>query len=584
MRLPDWLRDLRFDDRVLSLLLAAVVVPVQLHLYRNTYFIWSVPSAVLAASMVTALLLGHRTIPLFGSFFLLAGAASLWWSLAPGHSLLNIVWESLYLAALGAATWTPAFVALNGLLLVAGLEQTLPLDIFGLTHYFSGSIHYVAGAQGLLFLPICFAQSVRRQGYLARGLYLLGAGLALFLTLNSGSRAVYLPFALLLIPLLWRSWKSSSGPLGALAGLAIPVAVVLTVNLALPGNPLQRAIGIRAVATATAVTGGAPPAESGGGVAAAREEDGVRSRLRMWGQAVSIGMERPFGTGAATFREVVHSFQIHPSVGFSSAHNVFLETFATGGWLRLALLLGLIVPALLRGWLSDRWPYALGAAGLWMTLGFDITAQMPAVMALAFASLGPLTPLGSSQAASASRYRLGPISATTLSRLRSGAALAAGLVSLAALVWWYAPCAGSRCVVERHLAFRPDVRELLPSLSREQRHELAEEATRLNPNSLWAWQERFEAAHSDEERLVLAESVAARFPNSTPVVFLQWAELALAQGRPAEAVRAVEAGLEHFPANYRPAGVPLVSRGDQQAFWLKRAAEILLAAEDARSQ
>lgn len=542
-------------------LLAALMVLSVAFIYRGAFFIWSVPPLPIAVAAVVTLLLGIRRVPVAASLFLLAGAVTLSWSLAPANTLVNVVWESLYLAALVAAAWLPAFVAINIALLWLGLEQTLLLDVFGLTQHFSGSIHYVAGAQGLLFLPVCLYLAIKSNYRLSRLLYLLGAGLALFLALNSGARAVYLPLLLIGPFLLWRVLRASSDKPLILQAVMVPLAVALAVSAMVHRSPMPPTLVVRALpATVSALR--EPPAPTTDADGTPQVEDGLRSRVKMWEQAIHIGLERPLGTGAGTFREIVHAFQLYPSIGFSSAHNVFLEVFATGGLLRVVILLALLIPALWFGWLGDGWGYALGAAAIWMTLSFDVTAQMPAVMAMAFASLGPLY---SRMEAKAPRRRA-LVGSTTLT---------AALVSIAAVVWWYAPCEGSRCLVERHLGFRPYVRAGLPAVEPAERQELMRRVVDLNPDSLWAWQASFEASTELEERLAFAEEIASRFPNASPTVFLQWAELALAADRPDLAGRIVRTGLEHFPAGHRPAGVPLVSRGDQQAEWLQRAQEIL---------
>ena len=547
------------------------------YLYRNTFFIWSVPPLFAALIASTVVLLSTRRVPVSASLFVLAGALSVTWSLAPGHSLLNVLWETLYLATLATSTWLPSYVLLNGAVLVAGLEQTLVLDLFGLTQYFSGSVHYVAGAQGLLFLPVCLYLSIKEVRPWANALYLVGGGLSLFLTLNSGARAVYLPLILLLPPLLWRLSRSSTSRRQALTVITFPIILALCLNWALPGSPLTKAIGVRALgATVAAFSAETPSPDVSSAQAASAEvaspttsvsstvsvEGGISSRLRMWEQAARIGLEHPAGTGAGTFREIVHGFQSYSSIGFSSAHNVFMETFATGGWLRLALLLGLLLPGLVKAWRGERWAFALGAAGIWTTLAFDVTAQFPAVMALAFGAIGTL-------------HDPKTITGPAAPRARGALAFIAGVTALAVVAWWYWPCQGASCAIDRHLGFRPHVRLEMRDLGAGDRRHLAEQAVALNPRSLWAWQELVEATTLGDEKLRLARELAERFPKASSQVYLQWAELALELNRPAEARGAVRTGLENFPPGLTPAGVPLVSRGAQHARWLTRANEIL---------
>ncbi|GIW34682.1 O-antigen ligase family protein [Meiothermus sp.] len=299
------------------------------------------------------------------------GLVTVFWSYTPSNTLLVGLWELAYLAAFTAGGHLIGFVGLNVFLLGYGLLTTLALAWSGLVMYFSGSAHYVAGAQALVLVPLAMVWMFRSRWPLLGGLLLTGA---LYLALMSGSRAVYLPLLLILVLLLYRLWREQISAPRILAGLGTVGLVIFAIDTALPFHPIQTALGTRASIEQQ--------------LSDATTEGSFGSRLQMWQQTLNIALQEPLGTGNGSFRDVLAAYQQYPGVLFSSAHNYYLETAATGGWLRLLLLLGILGWILWRGWNSPAWPWALGAAGLWATLAFDITGMYPAVMMLAFASLG----------------------------------------------------------------------------------------------------------------------------------------------------------------------------------------------------
>jgi O-antigen ligase len=545
--------------RLISILLLALVVA---SVYSQPYFVWSVPPLWLPLVALAVLATSLRRVPVLASLFYLAGAMTLLWSLTPADTLLNTMWETIYLAAVAVGGSIPGFVLLNAWLLLIGLERTLLLDLFNLAHYFSGSAHYLAGAQGLLFVPFCLSAAVgsRRKGL--RMAATLGAGACLLLILNSGARAVYWPaiavLALTVLRLLAGSERRGRVVLASAAALALAFGFAAV----FPGPTVWVPLGMKAL------TLEARPDADGDGAAAVpagavSEEGGIRSRLKMWDQAIRIGLEHPLGTGTGSFRNTIHAFQRYPLVGFSSAHNVFIEVFSTGGWLRAGLLIALLALSLWKGWTSDRWPFAVGAAGLWGTMSFDITGQMPAIMVLAFWTIATSRP---NRIESPSRRWLSP---------RTALAGAAVLTGAGALAWWFLPCSGVSCAVDRHLGYRNEVARLSQVLDEPASRILAEQAVELNPESLWAWRLRADQATGPEERLTASRELASKFPLASPDLYLRWAEAALAAGQPEEARRAVLAGLEAFPETLSPAGVPFGGRSARYAEWLEAARRIL---------
>ena len=162
----------------------------------------------------------------------------------------------------------------------------------------------------------------------------------------------------------------------------------------------------------------------------------------MWDQTLRIGLARPFGTGIGSFRDTIQGFQRYPTINFSSAHNFVIEVFATQGWLGVALLLAVILSTFLHGWNDPKkWPLALGVAGLWATMAFDISWSMPVIPLLAFFGMGSLRASGA-----APRDAGREVLAVKMVVLISAVALTA---------YWYLPCDSMQCVLGRHAGFRP---------------------------------------------------------------------------------------------------------------------------------
>jgi hypothetical protein len=61
------------------------------------------------------------------------GGLTLFWRLAPGHTLVWTLWGIVFLAALMAGRWLPGFWLLNLPLLFLGLDAGLLLYHFGYT-------------------------------------------------------------------------------------------------------------------------------------------------------------------------------------------------------------------------------------------------------------------------------------------------------------------------------------------------------------------------------------------------------------------------------------------------------------------
>jgi hypothetical protein len=377
--------------------------------------------------------------------------------------------------ALAAGRWRTGFLLLLALLLLDGLYTALALWQTGLVTYVSGSHHYLLGALALGALPLFLARVARRDAYPLASFLL--ATLALYAALISGARAVYLPL-LLLLPLL--AFRMAREGLGLLRALLLLLAL------------------------------------------------GTKARLLMWRLALRIALDHPLGTGNGSYSQVFEAYMDYPGldgVWSRSPHNYLLETLATGGFPRLALLLLLLWPAV-RGFWGRDWPWALAVFGLWAPMLFDVSGFYPGYLTLAFLSLGTL---GSSPTP---RW----------------AGIGGGLLALTLLLYWFWPCQGAACA-HRHLYFPPHVAQALAKTSPEGRSTLLREAQKRYPLSPWPFVLALRHEKDPMARLQLARELARHFPYARESFYQAWAEAARALGNKEETLLALETGLRHFPGS-----------------------------------
>ena len=483
------------------------------------------------------------------------------------------LWGLIYLAGFAVADET-AFLLTCTVLMGSGLLTFASLQAFGLTDYFSGSVNYQLGTIGMAMVPLGWGIASRQPRSSVRALASIVAGVALFSVLASGSRGIYLALFIVVPFMVSRAWRAgrfdrAGYRVRGVNTIAIAVAVAAVLNVALPGNPVLDAIAARtgtSSAEASVNLGSATPAP-------APVDGAVSTRLKMWLQAANVGVRHPLGTGANTFRQTIQGFQRFPTINFSSAHNVFVETFYTLGWPGLLVFLLLTGTIIVRGWRSDRaYPLALSAASLLLIMSFDVTWSMPAFGLLTFMALG----------ASERSARPAPSSAGapwSVTAVRA-AVLLAGTV---ALVWWYAPCPNGSCAFSRHLGARSEAVSAVADAPDASRPAMLATLKRWYPRSVWAWTLAYTAAPNDEVRLAAIREAATRFPLASPNVYLAWAKLASASARPGEARHALQVGLRHFPPGLAPAGVPLRNTQRSYADWVSRA-EAMVDAIDERQR
>lgn len=487
-----------------------------------------------------------------------AGAVTLAWSLAPGNTFVATLWETGLVAAFAAGFWRRGFWITSVVLLLLGLERTLVLSSFGIAQLVSGSIHYVAGAQAIVLVPLSLSVLVRpgkRHARIACGVLLL---LSVYLALMSGSRAVYLPLAGVLLILGIRHLVERRNITLVVGTYVLLMGGVVSLDAMIPVHPVAAALGsgVSAEAQARAVSESGPFAQ----------------RLRFWDQTLDIALAHPLGAGTGSYQAVIHNYQKYPMAWSASPHNYYVETVATGGWVRLALLLALLLIPVWRAWRSQQWPWALATAGIWTTLAFDVTSYYPIFMMFAFLTLG-----ATHFATLRSGTRVDLQDRTwRVGRTRPAAALALLCVGVAVglMSWWYFPCKSDSCVVDRYFGYEEKSVAQLQVLDAESREKLLAKLRVLYPESIWVLRAAQVHAVSPVDKLTLAREIASRFPYQHPENFLAWAEAALEVGDLSEARTAVESGLEIFPEGSYPYGERRMTPERYQA-WIQDANAIL---------
>jgi len=481
------------------------------------YFIYTEPPFWLALGGLAALAYWGRRVPALGWLWWGWGLLTLVWSLAPGNTLVASLWELPILAALAVGRWRVGLVAFNVFLLFVGLFTAMALFHYGLVQYFSGSAHYLLGEQALWLVPLALYWMHTRPRY--RWAAALLASAALYAVLISGARAAYLPLLLVLTAFPFLISRQGIRPVRVLGSLTLIFIALFAVDATIPGHPAQTALVYKGQVTQR----DAQNVDEGVG--------NLGARLTMWKLTVHIALERPLGTGNGSYAHVFEGFMDVPEfdgVWSRSPHNYLLETLATGGWPRFIVLLVLLWP-IARGFFSDDWPWALAAAGVWTTLLFDVTGFIPGFLILAFLAIGPLLPQG----------KLSPPWVW-------GMGLVAG-VALAA--WWYLPCTGSKCVIERYLGFPPKVVEAARTYPRDSER-LYHQAMRLYPYATWPYLQSYRGAEKLDEKIKVAEDILQKFPYSNVNYYITLYKLYLEKGWKDRAAEVLNDARRIFPSQY----------------------------------
>ncbi len=480
------------------------------------YFIYTEPPFWLALGGLAALAYWGRRVPALGWLWWGWGLLTLVWSLAPGNTLVASLWELPILAALAVGRWRVGLVAFNVFLLFVGLFTAMALFHYGLVQYFSGSAHYLLGEQALWLVPLALYWMHTRSRY--RWAAALLASTALYAVLISGARAAYLPLLLVLTAFPFLISRQGIRPVRVLGSLSLIFIALFAVDAAIPGHPAQTALVYKSQVTQR----DAQNVDEGIG--------NVGSRLTMWKLAVHMAVERPLGTGNGSYAQVFEGFMDVPEfdgVWSRSPHNYLLETLATGGWPRFIVLLVLLWP-IVRGFFSDDWPWALAAAGVWTTLLFDVTGFIPGFLILAFLTLGPLLPQG----------KLSPPWVW-------GMGLVAG-VALAA--WWYLPCTGPECAIERYRGFPSKVHVAIATYP-DRADTMLRGAEELYPRSPWPLLSLYRRATSVRDQTKLLEELVEKFPYANAKYYQALIQVYMDSGNIEMARYWLGIARIHFPRN-----------------------------------
>ena len=529
---------------------AAVVAVVAYQASRTVDIAYRAPDPFFVVPALAALVVMGSRVGVWTWGWWLWGAATLFWSLAPGNTHVASLWELTYLAAFAAAWWRPLAWAVVAVLGGNALIDMLSLNAFGLEQYISGSVHYVGGAMLLALVPLALAGALRATRLWQVAAWTVPAGLALYGAVASGARAVYLPLALVAVVAVVRA-LAERVPFRNVAITVLGAAVVVVCLEAVqPWRPLATALNQKATLESQ--------------VDATGDHGSFRQRLRYWDQTLDIALANPLGAGNGSYEAVIHSYQKYPMAWSNSPHNYYVETLANGGWPRLALLLGMLVLPLWRAWRSRQWQWALAAAGVWLTLAFDVTSYYPSFMMFAFLTLGATYHSGAPDG------RLGQGGV----RLRALVPWVCVAVGAALAAWWFLPCEGQRCFIDRYHGAEYLADEYLDGSDPAQAESVIVALRRLYPQSLWVLRLEQQGATDPQERLRLAREIATRFPYQSPFNYLEWAEAALAVGDRDEAGRAIRAGREVFAEGEYPYGEFRMTR-DLYQQWIDASDAIL---------
>jgi O-antigen ligase len=500
----------------------------------------NLPIWALVTGLVVLVALGARVHWLVWLWWGL-GALTLAWSLTPGNTLNLGLWEALYVAAFAAGAASSrqfglAFWGLNAVLLGYGLYQALSLNaLAGDLIYFSGSLHYVLGAQALITALPLYATLLRNSGKWMLLIW-IGTIISFYAVMISGARSAYVPLILLVGLSAFMSWRGGVKAIRIVMVTGLIVLFVVATDIAIPFHPVQTALKGK-----TNLQKQLQDTQGGGSII---------SRLQMWDQTFGMVLAYPFGTGGASFKDVLPAFQKYPTILWANAHNYYVELLATGGWLRLMATLCLLVWVFWVSFKTSHWYFGTGVLALWMSLAFDITSYFPGMMMLAFCGLGMVV---GNVAQGLPKLVLQP-------KLEFAARVTAYLAIAGLVVWWYAPCQGVQCAFDRRLGRSNEVFSLVldKSLGDAQRRAYLDTAQRLNPKSAWVWDLRLKFAITPQQKLETWREITRRFPRQYPEQYLEWATTALITNNKPEAIRALGLGLKYFPLGLQPAGAPTV--------------------------
>ncbi len=193
---PDQHRDRsqRLSDSGIAVVSAAGLGLLLIELASRPQDIYSVPPAGYLLAALAVLTLFGRRLPWLLWAYWVAAALTLIWSLAPGHTLLALQWELVFLAFVVAGMWSPGYWLLMVPLLLFGLDRTILFSVFGFLEGGESLLLYQAGAQALLLVaPAMVMLLGHEKPWWLRGIGGILSVAALYVALASGARSVYVP-------------------------------------------------------------------------------------------------------------------------------------------------------------------------------------------------------------------------------------------------------------------------------------------------------------------------------------------------------------------------------------------------------
>ncbi|ULH14414.1 O-antigen ligase family protein [Deinococcus sp. KNUC1210] len=489
----------------------------------------SVPLPLVIASVV--LVAAHwRSVPLIGWLWLLSGAVTVLWSLSPGFTLLSIQWDAVLLGALvaGQLLWKLPALPLSITAATSGWAS-LSLVALGARFYLSGSVMYIAAALAVPALSVYVALWWRQRRLLRLGSAVIAVVL-LYIIGISASRAALLPTLLILGVATWRlhgegaNWKQLS------LGLLLLLGGVALIDTLVFDHAVLQAIGLKTFDTLHKAT---------------QEGGNLETRLQMWEVAFHAFTTHPFGLGSGAYGDVFQSTQAWPAYYSRFVHNTFLETLASGGFLRFGALCWLLWQAFQNSWRSARWPVALALVGIWLNMCFDITGGIPSTLLIAFLTAG--LSLGASETqhdkATQAPTKIRGIMPTL-------AALSALVVIGVTLAWWWPQD------VEQQATWRGLWPPAIGSIPSKEREAVLTQAVNRFPKSI-GLQKLWISSASESQREQRLNAVTQIIPYGDASFFLQLAQQQRKSGQSTQAAQTEALCLSHFGRLRSPLGLTL---------------------------
>ena len=242
---PDQHRDRsqRLSDSGIAVVSAAGLGLLLIELASRPQDIYSVPPAGYLLAALAVLTLFGRRLPWLLWAYWVAAALTLIWSLAPGHTLLALQWELVFLAFVVAGMWSPGYWLLMVPLLLFGLDRTILFSVFGFLEGGESLLLYQAGAQALLLVaPAMVMLLGHEKPWWLRGIGGILSVAALYVALASGARSVYVPLLAIVLLVVVRLVRVGASKWRLAANAFVLVMALLATDALISGHPLVTAM------------------------------------------------------------------------------------------------------------------------------------------------------------------------------------------------------------------------------------------------------------------------------------------------------------------------------------------------------